>query len=161
MAISLAGFGSMANFSMRSGSIFWRFTLAVAIGGALGAVLREASGQLFLLASREENQFVYFTFATLTVNILGSFGLGLVVAKRGLTEERLSIEMETGFLFLSAGVFSALTSFSAFTYQIVNVWVEFQAIYSLVYIAGSIIFGLLAVGCGFWFYRWRTGSPTA
>lgn len=155
----MAGFGFMAESSMRSGAVFWRFTLAVALGGSVGALLREGAGQLFAMLGDGENHFVYFTFATLTVNILGCLGLGLLVAKRTFTETTLTIRAETRFLFMSAGVFSALTSFSAYTYQIVNLWVEYQALYSLIYLAGSVILGLLAVSSGFWVYRWRSNSP--
>jgi len=144
--------------TFNSGQVFWRLTLAVALGGMVGALLRESVGQLVSVLAQSENLFVYFTFATLIVNIVGCLGLGIVTAKRGLAQAEFSIQSETAFLFWSAGVFGALTSFSAFTQQTGDLWLQYGPIYSLVYVGLSVVLGVLAVSCGFWFYRQRSNS---
>ncbi|MCH8501833.1 MAG: CrcB family protein [Aliidiomarina sp.] len=144
--------------TIKSGHVFWRFTLAVALGGMVGALLRESVGQFVSVFADNENLFVYFTFATLMVNIVGCLGLGMVTAKRGLAQGEFSIQSEASFLFWSAGVFGALTSFSAFTQQTGDLWLQYGPIYSLVYVGLSVVLGVLAVSCGFWFYRQRSSS---
>lgn len=83
--------------------------LAVAAGGALGAVSRYAlsSGVTNLLDLRGSGTFV--------ANVLGAFLLGAIV---GLTEERweLSEPVRTG---ITVGVLGGFTTFSTYMYDVV------------------------------------------
>lgn len=79
--------------------------LAVAAGGALGAVTR------YLIAVRLYSQFgLNFPWGTLGVNLIGSFLLGIVL---GLVEERGSFTPEQR-AFITTGFIGGLTTFSAF-----------------------------------------------
>ena len=81
--------------------------LAVALGGAFGAVFR------FLISSG-----VYqwlgrgFPYGTLAVNIIGSFLIGLMTEALLLQRVALSIEYRSAILI---GLFGSLTTFSTFS----------------------------------------------
>lgn len=80
--------------------------LAVGSGGAVGAVLRYGIG---LVVGRMS--LANWPFATLSVNVLGSFLMGLFMAwfwKNGDMPEALR-------LFFAVGIMGALTTFSSFS----------------------------------------------
>ena len=79
--------------------------LLISIGGALGAVLRYAVGQLL----RETS----FPWATLVVNALGSFVLSAVV---------FGVSRTDVLPLVSVGFCGAFTTFSSFSFQTVNLW---------------------------------------
>jgi CrcB protein len=82
--------------------------LAVAAGGALGAVTR------YVLAVRVYSWLgIDFPWGTFGVNVLGSLLLGVVIA---LVEERglFSSEMRS---FLTIGFLGGMTTFSTFVYE--------------------------------------------
>ncbi|MEX0684193.1 MAG: fluoride efflux transporter CrcB [Dehalococcoidia bacterium] len=82
--------------------------LAVAAGGALGAVAR------YLLAVRLYSQFgIGFPWGTLGVNVLGSLLLGIVLA---LVEERGAFTPQTR-TFITVGFLGGMTTFSTFIYE--------------------------------------------
>ena len=113
--------------------------LAVAAGGAIGAVLRLVVGRgMFYLMGSE------FPWGTLVVNILGSFLVGLFVEILSL---RFSLSHEwQGFIII--GVFGGFTTFSAFSLE-VSLMIEkgdfsTAALYGLV----SMFIGVLALFIG-------------
>ncbi len=80
--------------------------LAIAIGGALGACLRYACYEWVIhLFGRA------FPFATLLVNILGSFAIGLLYGFT-LSEQFASDPWR---LFIGVGILGAFTTFSTFS----------------------------------------------
>lgn len=82
--------------------------LAVAVGGALGAVTR------YLLAVRVYGWLgIDFPWGTLGVNVLGSLLLGVVIA---LIEERGLFSSETR-SFLTIGFLGGMTTYSTFVYE--------------------------------------------
>src|SRR6202158_4740577 len=82
--------------------------LAVAVGGALGAVTR------YLLAVRLYGSLgIGFPWGTFGVNILGSFMLGAVLA---LVEERGAFSPEVRAA-ITVGFIGGLTTFSTFIYE--------------------------------------------
>jgi CrcB protein len=82
--------------------------LAIASGGAIGAVLRFAiANGTYLLLGRG------FPYGTLAVNILGSLGIGIVYV---LFLERLSLGPEWRAA-VQVGLFGALTTFSTFSME--------------------------------------------
>ncbi len=78
--------------------------LAIAFGGAVGAVLRAAVG-VWIPAE--------FPWATLIVNVVGSFIIGFVF---GLEATHLQVHPHLRIL-LTTGFCGALTTFSTFSYQ--------------------------------------------
>ena len=116
--------------------------LYVALGGAVGSVLRYAVSFLFHSSSN-------FPWATLFVNLIGSFVIGLIF---GYILKHPSISPNFS-LFLIVGLCGGFTTFSAFSkeslqlLQIGNYW-------SLIlYVAASIILGILLVALGYHFTK--------
>jgi CrcB protein len=82
--------------------------LSVALGGAIGAVLRYGlTGWV-----QSAGDFV-FPLGTLTVNLLGSLVIGVVLE---LSVSRFMISPELR-IFLTTGICGALTTFSTFSYE--------------------------------------------
>jgi CrcB protein len=111
--------------------------LTVAAGGAIGSSLRYlvnvSAMRLFGPA---------FPWATLTVNVIGSFLMGALVvwfANRDLM--RLAP-------FLMTGVLGGFTTFSAFSLDTVTLWQRGEATTAMIYVAASIILSLAALLAG-------------
>ena len=111
--------------------------LLVGLGGALGSMLRYAT---YLLINTKA-----FPFATLTINIIGSFIIGLVLA--------FSLKDETFFnnwkLFLATGICGGFTTFSAFSAENVVLLQNEKYFLALTYIAASVVAGIAAAWFGF------------
>jgi len=86
--------------------------LAIAAGGALGAVCRYAVvlGCVRLLGDR-------FPYGVLAVNVAGCFGLGLLMHESWVSGDRLGL---TAHAAMSVGLLGALTTFSTFGYDTVR-----------------------------------------
>ncbi|AFH47732.1 Membrane protein [Ignavibacterium album JCM 16511] len=80
----------------------------VMAGAALGGLLRYVVADLV-----QRNSKIIFPFGTLTVNILGSFLLGLIIFFLG-EREIISPELR---LFLTVGICGGFTTFSTFSYE--------------------------------------------
>ncbi|MEX0799630.1 MAG: fluoride efflux transporter CrcB [Dehalococcoidia bacterium] len=81
---------------------------AIALGGALGAVLR------YLMALRAYALLgLGLPYGTLTVNLLGAFLIGVVAA---LVEERGAFGPQAR-AFITIGILGGMTTFSTFTYE--------------------------------------------
>lgn len=103
-------------------------TFLVALGGALGAVLRYLSGigVVRLLGHHD------FPLAILTVNIVGSFLMGVFVvaaAQRGLTHFSP---------FVMTGLLGGFTTFSAFSLETVTLIERGAAMQAVLYVALSV-----------------------
>ena len=85
--------------------------LLVALGGAIGTALRYLVATVAL-----EWAGPTFPWGTLTVNLVGSFAIGLV---QQLATESLAMGEETR-LFFTTGVMGGLTTYSAFSYETVR-----------------------------------------
>lgn len=106
----------------------------VALGGALGASLRYLTnvGALRLFGPG-------FPVATLFVNVLGSFLMGVLIeglAQRG--GHRLAP-------FLMTGVLGGFTTFSAFSLDTVTLYERGQVGLALIYVAASVFLSLAAI----------------
>jgi CrcB protein len=111
--------------------------LLAGLGGGIGSMLRYAA---YLLLSDKN-----FPFATFTVNIIGSFIIGLVLA--------LSIKDENFLnswkLFLATGVCGGFTTFSALSAENVVLLQNGKYFIALGYIAASVALGIAAAWLGF------------
>ena len=111
--------------------------LLVAVAGGAGAAARFALGAV--LGPRA------FPFATLTVNVLGSFGLGLVTAL-AVTHGRASDPVVVA---LTAGFFGAFTTFSTFSLETLRLLQSGRVAAAIGYVAASVALGLLAATLGY------------
>ncbi len=111
--------------------------LGIAAGGAVGAVLR------YLVMSWVGRVWGHdFPLATVVVNVVGCFVLGVLVEMMAL---RWSLG-EASRAFLVVGVMGGFTTFSAFSLDVILLVERGQMIAALGYIMASVV---LAVG-GFW-----------
>ena len=111
--------------------------LLVALGGGLGTLARVGVDQALDDWAYAEH------LATLSVNILGAFGLAFVVA-HGLP--RLSQGVRSG---ITVGFFGSYTTFSAISMlSISSTWVE-----TISYLVITFVFGLAAAWLG-----WQSGK---
>lgn len=117
-----------------------RMILAVAVGGAVGAV-----GRYLIAAQALRLLGLNFPWGTLTVNVLGSFAMGVIVELSAL---RLSLSPPSR-AFLVIGLLGGFTTFSAFSLD-VSVLLErneisraaLYALMSVVLSAGALFAGL-------------------
>jgi len=108
--------------------------LYVAVGGALGAVLRYIIGNWL---STEQ-----MPWGTLTVNLVGSLLLGSLMGAAA-SSEAISKEMV---MFLGVGVLGAFTTLSTFSIDTINLWKDGRISTALLYaISTSVLGPLLAL----------------
>jgi CrcB protein len=112
--------------------------LVVGIGGFIGANLRywASIGALRLTDA--------FPVGTMAVNIIGCFGLALFA---GLIHARLDVADETRLL-IATGFFGALTTFSTFSLEAFDLFIDGRQLTAAVYLAGSIVLGLIGILLG-------------
>ncbi len=117
--------------------------LIVGAGSFIGGILRYLISrwiQLKLLST--------YPFGTFTVNIIGCFIIGLVM---GLSE-RFNVSSEWRLL-LVTGFCGGFTTFSAFSIETLALLRDAQYLPAFLYIAGSVIIGLLAAFFGYFLHR--------
>jgi CrcB protein len=112
----------------------------VALGGALGASARYGvnlgAARLFGPA---------FPWATLAVNVVGSFLMGLLVAALGRDSAWAPL--------LMTGVLGGFTTFSAFSLDAVALWHKGQGAVAAAYVAASVLLSLAALMAGLFMGR--------
>jgi CrcB protein len=118
--------------------------IAVAIGGALGAMARYGVSTLVFDASSQR-----FPYATLSVNVLGSFLMGIlfvVIAEKGLLPPEMRSILMVGFL-------GAFTTFSTFSLDALGLWQNGHLLLALVYAMGTVVLCLAAISVAVWLTR--------
>ena len=115
-------------------NIFW-----VATGGALGASLRFVSSSFFNLF------FPNLPIGTFFVNVLGSFIIGLLI---NTLEMRSSSEIFIKY-FLIIGVLGSYTTFSAFSYEVIELYNNKKLLLSIIYILASVFSCIVAAYAGY------------
>ena len=116
-----------------------RTYLAIAIGGTLGCWARYAMTNLI--------QSIYgrdFPYATLTINVLGSFAMGFLFIE---TVERMTISPHIRIGILT-GVLGGFTTFSSFSWQTVELFHRGAVGAALANVALSLIACLFATWLG-------------
>lgn len=116
-----------------------RTLLIVGTGGFIGSALR-----YLVQVVTEKALTSTFPWGTFIVNVVGSFIIGIVYA---LSEEGNLISPEWR-MFLAVGICGGFTTFSAFTYNNLNLLKDNSLYYLLWNIGGSLFFGVLAVYLG-------------
>ena len=111
--------------------------LAIALGGSIGAVLRYL---IFFIYEKSQNH--TFPWATLTVNLAGSFLIGLLWG----IFDKVYVSPGTR-LFLIVGILGSFTTFSTFAFDIFSLGKDGSIKYLIIYILATNIFGIaLAFG---------------
>lgn len=116
----------------------------VALGGAIGAVLRHLAG---LAAMRLLG--TGFPWGTMFVNVAGSLAMGIliaVLAKRSGTPSEIR-------LFLATGVLGGFTTFSAFSLDVAVLWERGEAASAFGYVVASVVVSIAALFAGLWLVR--------
>ena len=122
-------------------------SLHVALGGAIGSVLRYqvGRGMTHWLGPQAVSA---FPWATLAVNLIGSLAMGLLagwLAKHGADD---SWSGEPYRLLLGVGLLGGFTTFSAFSLEMMVLIERGQAAQSFLYAAISVLAGLSALYIG-------------
>lgn len=107
--------------------------LLVAAGGALGAVVRYGSVQML-------SRFSTFPLGTMLVNIVGSLLIGILMAR---------LTSDPARLLLVTGVLGGFTTFSAFSWDVLQLVQKQQLGLAAAYVLGSVILSLIAVYIGY------------
>ncbi|PTQ74014.1 fluoride efflux transporter CrcB [Pseudomonas sp. GV071] len=116
-----------------------RLILAVAIGGAVGTLVRFATGN-WIAANWPQ----HFSLGTFLVNIVGCLLIGLLYGFF-LMRPELPIELRAG---LIVGFLGGLTTFSSFSLDTLRLLESGQLPLALGYAALSVFGGLLATWAG-------------
>jgi CrcB protein len=107
----------------------------VGLGGAVGSMIRYA---IALGAGRS-----WFPWATLSVNIAGSFLIGLLAS---WAMGRWPTAVTTA---LTVGLLGGFTTFSAFAWEGLSLFRSGRAAVALGYLVASVVGGLVAAGAGY------------
>jgi fluoride exporter len=126
---------------MNSPSTFLTQSLLVVIGGGIGAWLRFVAGRLTAPSA--------FPWATLLVNVSGSFAMGLLVGWLA----RYGDGGENWRLLLGVGMLGGFTTFSAFSLELVSLIERGQAGLALGYALISVAAGIAGLFLGLFVMR--------
>ena len=116
---------------------------SVALGGAIGAVLRHQMGR-GMTHWLGVQAVTAFPWATLAVNVVGSLAMGLLagfLARHGQGGEHWR-------LFLGVGLLGGFTTFSSFSLEMMMLIERGQALQALTYALISVLAGLTALYVG-------------
>ena len=109
--------------------------LWVALGGAAGAVARHGINQA--VGARP------FPWATLLINVSGSFALGAVLYVAGHRDWSPEVTAAVG-----VGFLGAYTTFSTFTFEAFGLGRTDRALTAALYVGVSVVVGILAAAAG-------------
>ena len=119
-------------------------TANVAIGGAVGAVLRYQLGR-GMTAWLGPQAVAAFPWATLAANVLGSFAMGLLA---GWLARHGGASGEQWRLLVGVGLLGGFTTFSAFSLEMMLLVERGQVTAALTYSLVSVLAGLAALYIG-------------
>ncbi len=121
-----------------------KLILAIAVGGAIGAVARFQSVALLTRWFGTE-----FPYGTLFVNIAGSFLMGVFVELL-TTKFNGSAELKA---FLVVGILGAFTTFSSFALDVSTLMERGNLLPSIAYIFSSVCFSIIGLFGGIFLMR--------
>ena len=116
-----------------------KLVLAIALGGAIGAVGRHyVSVAMTLLLGHG------FPWGTVVVNIAGSFLMGALIETMAVVWSP-TVEMRA---LLTVGVLGAFTTFSTFSLDVATLYERGATLQSVVYVVASVVVSILALFAG-------------
>jgi CrcB protein len=121
-----------------------RILLAIAMGGGLGSVARHYLSTLVYKFADGG-----FPWGILTVNVIGGFAMGLIVALSAL-KLNLSPELRG---FLTTGVLGGFTTFSAFSLDSVLLIERGDWVSAGTYMVSSVVLSVGALFIALWLVR--------
>lgn len=121
-----------------------QLVLAIAAGGALGAVSRH-----FVSGAVSKFTGIGFPFGTFTVNIVGSLLMGLLIT---LLAHKIDVSTQLR-SFLTVGFLGSFTTFSTYSMETVLLVQRGDWTGAALYSIGSLIVGVLALFAGLWLGR--------
>lgn len=113
--------------------------LLVALGGAVGSLLRYLAIQQVVMRLHPQP----FPAGTMLVNVVGSFAIGVLMARF------IQSDSESARLFLVTGILGGFTTFSAFSWDALQLLQRGAYGPAALYVGGSVMLSLLAVAVGF------------
>ncbi len=114
--------------------------LSVALGGAVGSVLR------FLLSKMIQTRAgIEFPVGTFLVNLAGAFLIGLAFA---YLVERMTVSPEVRALLIT-GLLGGLTTFSTFSYESYSLLMDGELVKFLLYVLGTNALGIFMTLFGY------------
>lgn len=116
----------------------------IAVGGALGALLRYLSLQLIV---RTVNFASAFPVGTFFVNVVGSLAAGIVYYFAIKNFDVFDLRLKN---FLLVGFLGGFTTFSAFSLDIFRLVLVGHNLQAFVYALSSVVFAILALFFGFY-----------
>lgn len=114
--------------------------ICVMLGGAFGTVCRYSLSLLITDWLKQPK----FPYATLVINVLGSFVIGWL-AEWFRLQILTAVELR---LALITGVLGGFTTFSAFSLETLSLLRGGELLLALLYVGCSVLFGLLAAWIG-------------
>ena len=121
--------------------------IAIALGGALGAVLRYILGnQISILFGTN------FPFSILIINVIGSFFMGMAIESFSL----FSVSNEPLQKFLTVGILGAFTTFSTFSLDALDLIMKNRISDAFLYISASVLLAIAFLFLGIQFIKLLT-----
>ena len=114
--------------------------LAIAIGGAIGAVARYALSMFVLRVSG-----TLFPLGTFVVNVIGCLAFGLIA---GASTQRVQIAPAMR-LFLLTGILGGFTTFSSYAFESFVLVRDGQMFWAALNITGQVVAGLVGMWAGY------------
>jgi CrcB protein len=121
----------------------WGILLAVALGGALGSLLR------YFVAGAIQSPVNPFPLGIFIVNITGGFVMGVIVEVSAL-KFQIAPELRA---FLTVGILGGYTTFSTFSLDSALLIERGAYASAAAYIVGSAVLSILALFAGLWIVR--------
>lgn len=108
---------------------------SVGLGGGIGAVCR------YLLTKGLENRGIPIFLATLLINVIGSFLIGITM--------KLAFVLNSLEAFITVGILGGFTTFSTFTFEIIKLMEQGKLLKAITYIISTLLFSILALTIGY------------
>lgn len=121
----------------------------VAFGGAAGSIMRYVMTSL--ISSYNSSGFPY---GTLSVNIVGSFLLGILIAMIALFIPAKGKDLH---MLLAVGFLGGFTTFSAFSMDAFMLIERGLIVHAVLYVLASVVLSVVALGGAMWLVKLAAG----